>query len=158
MDIGVEAGNVIAERSHARGDAAHEGGGGVLLRFDGLQLVQHNAGFAVALGEDADDVLPVRRGAGEHVEIDAAAEDAPVLMVGVVAADLRAPGGGKEGGLVGMRRKARGKGRGDALGAGVIRRAVERAQAFVQRAGGNGVQELHALSPSFFFKCSCAAG
>ena len=81
-----------------------------------------------------------------------------MLVVGVVAADLRAPGGGKKGGFVGMRRKARGKGRGDAHCAGMIRRAVKCAQRDVKCAGFDFLQELHALSPSFFFKCSCAAG
>ena len=46
--------------------------------------------------------MPLGGGAGQHVQIHAAAQHAAVLVVGVVAADLRAAGAAEQGGVTGI--------------------------------------------------------
>ena len=50
----------------------------------------------VALGLDADHVRLVGGGAGQHVHVYTAAQHAAVLVVGVVAAQLRAAGAAEQ--------------------------------------------------------------
>ena len=89
-DVRVEAGQGIAQLLHLGGHPPHQGGGGVFLLLPDGQAVQADFQSGVALGLDADDVLAVGGGAGQHVQVHAAAQHPAVLVVGVVAADLGA--------------------------------------------------------------------
>ena len=94
-DNGVEALQTAAAPGKRRGDAAHERGRGIfLLRMDG-QIVQVYLNRGVALGRDADDGVGPQRDLRRRLQIDGRGQHAAVLMVGMVAADLRAARRGK---------------------------------------------------------------
>ena len=94
--IGVKAADLVAQLGEPGSDAPDERAGPSLLLRPRLQLVDPYLIPRVALRLDADDPVIIRGGNADHIQIDARREHPPALMVGVVAADLRAPGGGKD--------------------------------------------------------------
>ena len=88
-----------AERRAARGkrrrDAPHEGGGrAALLRARG-EVPERNLHGRIALREHADRAAARQADIRGRFEVDGRGEDAAVLVVGVVAAELHAAGCGK---------------------------------------------------------------
>ena len=98
--VGVEALQLTALALEPGGYAADEGGGGVALLLPDLQAVQLHNVHGEALALDADDVLPVGSHGGNDIQVDTAGQHQAVLVVGVVAADLRAARRGEDGSLV----------------------------------------------------------
>ena len=93
--VGVKATDRATQLHEAGGHAPNQGGGGVHLGGHGGQGVQGHGGHGVALGENADDAGIRHTDGGDHVQIHGSSQDPAMLMVGVVAADLRAAGGGE---------------------------------------------------------------
>lgn len=75
----------------ARGDSAHQCGGGVPLLGMLFKLVDGHRDRRVALGYDADAAVIIFSGGSLCVERYRRGEDKPVLVIRVVAAKLRAP-------------------------------------------------------------------
>ena len=100
--IGVKAGDGEAAGSDPGGHAADQRGARPRLPGARLQRIQRDLTEGTALGEQADQALPVRGDGRRGIQIDGPGQHLAQLMVGVVAAQLRAPGGGEEkpGGLV----------------------------------------------------------
>ena len=87
---------VKAARSVPGGHAAQQRGARCALRGHGRAGRQADLGAGEALRADAHAPQAVGHGAGEHVRAGGGAEHAPALVVGVVAAELHAPGGNSE--------------------------------------------------------------
>ena len=107
---GIKAGQRVTQLRDFRRHPPHQGGGGVLLLFLGGQVVQGDLQHGVALGLDAHHAGTVGGGAGQHIHIHAGTQYPAVLMVGVVAADLRAAGAAEQGRALGVRPIPGGKG------------------------------------------------
>ena len=86
---GIKALQCNTHLRHLGSYATHQGGGGALLFLAGQEIIERDGQLGIALGTDADHILAIGCGAAEHIEVDAAAQDVTMLMVGVVAADLR---------------------------------------------------------------------
>ena len=95
-DNGVKPAGGQAARPPSRRHAAHKRRRRACFRRHGRERIERNPNRRIALRVDADAVLPVRRGARDAVERHRRGEHAPALVVGVVAADLRAARCGNE--------------------------------------------------------------
>ena len=85
-----------AQGREAGGHAPDKGGGGVLLLGLGGQLVEVHHDEGIALGLHADHAALVGGGGGQDVQVHAGGQDPAVLVVRVVAAQLRAAGGAEQ--------------------------------------------------------------
>ena len=94
--VGVESAHGVAHLPQARGHPPHHGHGAARLGGPDRQIVQGDLRHPVIPGLDAHQVGPVGRGAGDGVQIDTARQTAAPLVVGVVAAQLRPSGNGKQ--------------------------------------------------------------
>ena len=149
--IGIKAAQRMPQFGDLGGDAAHQRRRGVFLILAGGQAVQRDLEGGISLGVDADDVQPVGCGAGQHIQIHAAAQHMAVLVVGVVAADLSAARAGEQRGRsIGRGREFFDEARNnvDRAGAGLVQAlagAVQRVQSGQNRivlAIGQGLQKL----------------
>ena len=93
--IGVKGHGRMAQRGEPRSNAADEGLRRARLGGDGLQLRQGDLAEGIALGQHADRAALAAGDRRHGVEIHGARQHAAVLMVRVVAADLRAAGCGE---------------------------------------------------------------
>ena len=94
-DSRVKAVQLTAALRKRRSNAAHERGGRIFFfRVDG-QIIQINLDRGIALGRNADDGIGPQRDLRRRFQIDSRSQHAAVLMVGMVAADLRAARRGK---------------------------------------------------------------
>lgn len=97
--VGVEAGDGVAQLVQPGGyapDQGHRAAG--LLRVDG-EVPQIHLGQAVVAAFDADGGGMVGDHAGDGVQVHAGSQTKAILMVRVVAPQLRPPGGGEEQGV-----------------------------------------------------------
>ena len=94
-DSRVKAVQLTAALRKRRSNAAHERGGRIFFfRVDG-QIIQIDLDRGIALGRNADDGIRPQRDLRRRFQIDSRSQHAAVLMVGMVAADLRAAWRGK---------------------------------------------------------------
>ena len=94
-DVGVEPLHAATLALEPGCGAPDDGHGGVHLLRPHLQLVQVHLGHGESLALDADGPVPAGGHGGNHVQIHTARQHPSVLVVRVVAADLRAAGGGE---------------------------------------------------------------
>ena len=97
--IGVKACRTASQLHQPGRHSPHQRGGAVLLLLPDLQIPQVHLQGGVALRPDPDQVRPVGGGAGQHIQIHTAAQHTAVLVVGVVAADLRPARSAEQSGL-----------------------------------------------------------
>ena len=95
-DIGVKTGDGIAQLRDLCQNPPNDGAGGVRLRFDGGEIAAVNPGQPISLGVDIDCLGAVGSGAGQCVQIHRPGQYPAPLMIGMVAPDLGAAGGGEE--------------------------------------------------------------
>ena len=94
-DLGFKAAQLVPPPGKRRRYAADQRRRGVLLGLSGIQIVQVDLHRLVALGIHADDVRAGQGDLRRGLHVNCCRQHTAVLMVGVVAADLRAAGGGK---------------------------------------------------------------
>ena len=95
--VGVKAADLAARVDDTGGHAADQGSGVLLLLLLRDQVGHvHIVDLLKAQGLDADDVLLVGGNDRYNVQVDGARQHHAVVVVGVVAADLGAAGGGVE--------------------------------------------------------------
>ena len=95
LAVGIEAFHLAAQLGEPGGNATDQGGGGVDLAFHGLKLGHIHFADGIALGENADGVGAVEAHGGHGVQVHGCCQNPAPLMVGMVAADLGAAGGGE---------------------------------------------------------------
>ena len=95
--IGVEAAHGVAKLGKAGADAPDKGIGGALFLWDRGEAGELHPVGVVALGLEAHHRLRALGGHHNHIQVDAGGQDAAPVVVGVVAHDFGAPGGGEEG-------------------------------------------------------------
>ena len=88
--VGVKARHRVAPPGGLGRHPPHQGGGGLLLLLLGVQGVQLHLHQGPALRLEADGVGAVGGGAGRKIQVHRRGQHPSVLVVGVVAADLRA--------------------------------------------------------------------
>ena len=88
--VGVKARHRVAPPGGLGRHPPHQGGGGLLLLLLGVQGVQLHLHQGPALRLEADGVGAVGGGAGGKIQVHRRGQHPAVLVVGVVAADLRA--------------------------------------------------------------------
>ena len=94
--VGIEARDLVAHLGEAGRDAAQERGRAVLLIRLGGEVGELDGVHQKALGLEAELVVVTLGCHGDDVHIDRRREHASALVVGVVAAELGAAGGGEE--------------------------------------------------------------
>ena len=92
VDIQALARQIAAQLAHAGGYAPDQRRGGVDLLRLRRQLAERHLRHGVALRQHADNAAVVGRRRRQNVQIHGGCQHAAVLMVRVVAADLRAAG------------------------------------------------------------------
>ena len=90
-NIRIKAAERIPAPRKARGDSAHQRGGGVPLLRARRELIDGHRDRRVAFGYNADAAIVIFGDGGFRIERHRRGEDKAVLMIRMVAAKLRAP-------------------------------------------------------------------
>ena len=93
--VGIEALHLAAQLMEPGSNAPNQSGGGVDFLCHRLQLVELYHTHGVALGENPDFLRAVAPYCRQCVQIDGGCQHPSPLVVGVVAANFRAAGGGE---------------------------------------------------------------
>ena len=107
LAVGIKPGHGAAQLGEAGADTPHQGGGGIDFAFLGHQGFQRDGAQGVALGENPDGGGAVHPHRGPGIQVHRGGQHPAPLMVRMVAANLRPPGGGE----IPLRRAAKGRGK-----------------------------------------------
>ena len=94
--VGVKPRHRIAKLDEAGCNPSDQGGGGVGFLRHGNPLGQVDEILRIALGLDPDQIGAVGGGGGDHIQAYPGSQHAAVLMIRVVAAELRSAGNRKQ--------------------------------------------------------------